>query len=144
VRETIRSQLRTALLVWAAAGLAFILGYGAAVAVTILGLFESARSFSSDNPTLSGIGPMMLGTGLQLLLVFVFLNIRDRFEHRCWQIIAADIGLPVGDAMSTPVVAQLADGEDRFASDVRARQSRHLSKRLGVLIAQAWPDRSGD
>src|SRR4051794_15194600 len=121
MREAIRSQLRMALLIWAAAGLTFVVGYCAAVGILIFGIYEAWRSFSSSNPTLAGIGPMVLGCGLQLLIAFIFVGIRERFEDRCWQIVAADGGTSVSNRPIPQVLADQTDGEANALADVRAR-----------------------
>ena len=72
MREAVRSQLRAALLIWAAACMALIVGYCAAIAIFVLGVFEGWRSFSANPPTLGGIGPMALGCGSQLLILLLF------------------------------------------------------------------------
>ena len=140
MRESTRSQLRTILLIWAAACLTLIGGYCAALAILLFGIYEGVRSFSSDAPPLTGVVPMVLGCGLQFLLVFLFHGTRDRFEHRCWQLIATDAGVLASNEARTEVLTKQADGEGSYLADVRKRQSRALSERLRALIDQAWPD----
>ena len=142
MRESIRSRLRAVLLIWAAACLTVTVGYCAALAIFVFGIYEGVEAFSSSNPTLAGVGPMVLGCCSQLLLAFLFLGIRDRFENRCWQLVAAEAGALVGEPANTQVLSRQAAGEDNFAGNVRMRQSERLSKRLRALIEEAWPDRS--
>jgi hypothetical protein len=144
MQESTRSQLKAVLLIWGAATLAFIVGYFASLAITVYGFYEVVKAFSSDDPTFGSLGHMALGCGLQLLIVLLFFRIRDRFEHYCWQLVSGDAGTSISIALGSQVLVRQADGEANHLDEVRARQSRRLSKRLQVLIEQAWPDRAGD
>jgi len=134
--------LRAILLIWAAAWLTFIVGYFASLALVAFGLYEVVQAFFSSDPTLASLVPLAFGAGLQLILCFIFLSIRDRFEHSCWELFEANSGASRGNAVNTQVLAKQTDGEERQLADMRSRQSRRLSKALGALIEQAWPDRT--
>jgi hypothetical protein len=116
------------------------LGYCAALAIFAFGLYEAVKSFAADNPTLESLVPLFLGGGLQVLLSFLFLGIRDRFEDRCWKVVAAADVTSGKDGEAPLVVTRQTDGEDLYFADVRQRQSQRLSKRLVALIEQASPD----
>ena len=139
MREPTRSRLRTILLLWMAAGATMVVGYSAAVAIFVFGFCEE---FSPNASVAMSVGPMVLGCGLQLLLVSLFLRIRDRFEDRCWELISAELRTPDGSRASTQVLAKQVAGEDIRLAAVRARQSRHFAKRLKALVEQAWPPRA--
>jgi hypothetical protein len=113
-----------------------ILGYCAALAVFVFGIHESIKSFLSG--TLTGLGPLALGCGLQVLLAWLFIGVRDRFESRCWELIR--VNQDPSDNMTTePVLGRQADGNDDRLAAARARRSRQFSKRLLALIDYAWP-----
>ena len=141
MREPARSQLRNLLLIWAAACLVGLAGYLVALAVTIYG-FVQAFASGSDRPLLSSLLPMVIGTALQAMLVTLFVGVRDRFEARCWDLIASDTGAIIVDGGAQALAGQ-TDGNEKRLADVRARQARRFSKRLRTLIEQAWPERTG-
>jgi len=137
MRGNVRSQLRTLLIIWATAQVTLIMGYGAALYLFILGLIQAAKSFATNPlPTLL---PMVLGTGLQLVLAVPIVGVRDRFENRCWSLIEAYTAMPTDDEDVAHVVRAQANGRDDRLAAVDARRSRRFRRRLAALIEQAWP-----
>jgi apolipoprotein N-acyltransferase len=136
------------LIIWMAAWLTAILGYCAALAIVVFGLYEVVRTFSfdavgefsSDPPLFMSVGPMIVGCGLQALLVFLFVGVLNRFEDRCWKLINGHAGPSIGEAAGDAMVSRQADGDDSTSlAAVRARRSKNFAKRLRGLIDHAWP-----
>jgi len=143
MRESTRSQLRAVLLIWAAAVLTFLVGYCATLAIFVYGLYKFVMATLADDYSSGGLDPMVIGCGLQLLIGFIFFRIRDRFEAYCWRLIVADAGTLVSNPKVDEILARQTDGDASLVAAVEARRSRRFSKRLEVLIEQAWPDRTG-
>jgi len=133
-----RSQLRAIIIIWITALVTLILGNCAAITIFLFGAYQGVKSFFSNAPTLVSLGPLALGCGLQLLLVFLFVGVRDRFENRCWELIKADGGKS-DEKANVSVLDRQAQGRDDRLAAVQERRSRQFSKRLRVLIEYAWP-----
>ncbi len=135
----VRSQLRRLLIIWAAAWLALIIGYCAALAVFFYGLFRIITIFTSDNLTLASLVPMVIGVGLQLVLVVLIVGVRDRFEGHCWELIRVEADISTGGGSAHHMLGGQADGRGDQLTAAHARRTQRFSKRLAVLIEQAWP-----
>ncbi len=139
MKPSVRSRLRTYLLIWLAAAVTGVLGYCAAVAVFAFGLYQGFKVFTADTPLSPSIGAILVGCGLQVFIVALFIRIRERFEQRCWELISSELGR-TGDGRGAEVLQRLADGEANSVAEVRTHQSRRFSERLLTLIEYAWPD----
>ena len=135
----LRAQLRALLIIWMAASLTWVAGYCAAIAISVFGFYEGVKSSASEATTLVNLGLMAVGSGLGLLLSFLYVRIRDRFEDLCWELIKADGGTSVDGTADTCVLRRQVDGSDARLAAVRARRSQQFTKRLQVLIERAWP-----
>ena len=142
MREAARSELRTLLRIWIAALLASLFGSCCAFAVFIYGLFKDITYFTSDGAVPSGTVPMLIGIGLLLVLVTLSVRVAERFEARCWVLIA-DTAASAGGIAGDQVLTMQTDGNEKLFPDVRALKARRFSQRLRVLIELAWPDRTG-
>lgn len=134
-RQYERSLLRTLFRVRLAATLAWLVGYIAAVAITVLGF---VKMWSDDAGMGIGFGLMLLGTSLSLLMGRRLDRVRNRFEDISWSLIKTHAG-PASDEERDGVVNRQAGGDDVRTAAVRVRRVRQLRKGLVSTIGELWP-----
>lgn len=139
MREADRSQLRKLLVIWAAAGIAGLIGCCAALAIFTSGLIGVVQSFTSNHPNPGSLVAMVLGCGLQGAFAVLIVGVRGRFEDRCWELIHGDAAWATGDSAGALLLGKQADGRDDRLAALRVLRSQRFAKRLKVLIDRAWP-----